>query len=126
MGYLSPDSAAALAALASADAPLERLAAIRTAIAALEADPATLQAVRDARADGADWGTVAEAAGLGTAAAKWRWQGTDADAASGSARRPSIFGCPAASSAPRPSNSPTDAGTSGYSRTTDVRRVIHS
>jgi len=79
MQYLSPDSAAALAALVEADTPLERLAAIRSAIAALEADPATLQAVRDARADGADWPAVAEAAGLGIAAAKWRWQGTDAE-----------------------------------------------
>jgi len=81
MGYLAPDSDAAIAALAAATQPLERLAAIRAAIAALEADPATLQAVRDARADGADWVTVAEAAGLGTAATKWRWQGTDAEIA---------------------------------------------
>jgi len=80
-GYLSPESEAAIAAVASASAPLERLAAVRAAIAALEADPATLQAVRDARADGADWAAVAEAAGLGAAAAKWRWQGTDAEIA---------------------------------------------
>ncbi|MBK4346916.1 hypothetical protein [Lacisediminihabitans changchengi] len=82
MGYLSPESEAALAALVDAEEPLHRLAAIRTAIAALEADPATLGAVRDARADGADWPAIADAAGLGTAAAKWRWQGTDAEIAS--------------------------------------------
>ena len=82
MSWLSPESAAALEAIATAREPLERLSAIRSAIAALDADPATLQAVRDAMDAGADWPTVADAAGLGTAAAKWRWQGTDSEIAS--------------------------------------------
>jgi hypothetical protein len=54
---------------------------IRTLISELERDPATLHAVRDALADGAGWDQIAEAAGLKPAAAKWRWQGTDAEIA---------------------------------------------
>lgn len=54
---------------------------IRTLISELESDPATLQSVRDALADGAGWDRIADAAGLKPAAAKWRWQGTDAEIA---------------------------------------------
>jgi hypothetical protein len=78
---VSPETLAALAALESASAPLERLAAVQNLIRALEADPASLTAVREARDAGAGWDDVARAAGLGTAAAKWRWQGTDAEIA---------------------------------------------
>jgi hypothetical protein len=62
--------------------PLERLRAIRSLIAALEQDPAALDAVRDALAAGAGWDQIAEASGLKSAAAKWRWQGSDAEIAS--------------------------------------------
>jgi hypothetical protein len=54
---------------------------VQNLIRALEADPASLTAVREARDAGAGWDDVARAAGLGTAAAKWRWQGTDAEIA---------------------------------------------
>ena len=56
---------------------LARLHAIRSLIAALEQDPATLLAVRDALAAGAGWDEIAAASGLRPAAAKWRWQGND-------------------------------------------------
>ncbi len=82
MKYLSDDSRRAVKALSSARSPLERLAAIRGAVAALEADEATLTAVRQALDAGAGWDEIARAAGLGLAAAKWRWQGTDAEIAS--------------------------------------------
>jgi len=81
--FLSQDSAAALTRLAAAESaiptppPLERLRGIRDFFAAVERDPATLQAVRDATADGVPWETIASTAGLKPAAAKWRWQGTD-------------------------------------------------
>jgi hypothetical protein len=81
--FLSDESAAALKRLTAAESaeelptPLERLRGIREMFAAIERDPATLQAVRDALADGADWSTIATSAGLKPAAAKWRWQGTD-------------------------------------------------
>lgn len=81
MSYLSGESRAAMSAAQNATRPLDRLAGIRGLISALEADPATLTAVRDALDAGASWDEIAASAGLGTAAAKWRWQGTDADIA---------------------------------------------
>ena len=86
--FLADPTRAALARLAGADRaeatpePLERLRAIRSLIAALEQDAATLAAVRDALAAGAGWDQIAEASGLKSAAAKWRWQGSDAEIAS--------------------------------------------
>jgi hypothetical protein len=77
MTYLSGASRRAIAALAEAIDPLERLAAVRHASAALEREPALLEAVRESLAADATWETIADAAGLGVAAAKWRWQGTD-------------------------------------------------
>lgn len=85
--FLSPPARAALARLRELDDahpaadPLERLRGIRSLIAELEREPATLQGVRDALAAGADWDAIAQAAGLKPAAAKWRWQGTDAEIA---------------------------------------------
>lgn len=81
-GFLSDDSARALAALvrleqATDAAPLARLRGIRELAATLEADPAALVAVRAALADGAGWDDVAEAAGLSASAAKYRWAGDD-------------------------------------------------
>ncbi|RNE62286.1 hypothetical protein [Cryobacterium tepidiphilum] len=83
--FLSEPARAALDRLAELDTaqpaadPLERVRGIRSLIAELERDPATLQAVRDATAAGESWDAVAEAAGIKPAAAKWRWQGTDAE-----------------------------------------------
>lgn len=84
--FLSPTTGAALARLAELDddnesAPIERLGAIRRLLEALETDPATLASVRAALEKGASWDQVADAAGLKPAAAKWRWQGTDAEIA---------------------------------------------
>lgn len=56
---------------------LEQLAALRGLITALEADPASLAAVRGAEESGASWEQVGAAAGLSPAAAKARWQGSD-------------------------------------------------
>ncbi|MCY7298112.1 MAG: hypothetical protein LH616_02740 [Ilumatobacteraceae bacterium] len=104
--FLSEESAAALAGLAAAESatptppPLERLRGIRDLFTAIERDPATLQAVRDALANDIDWGTIASTARLKPAAAKWRWQGTDNEIAArqeAGRRR-----------AARPSNVPTD------------------
>ncbi|MEO5919941.1 MAG: hypothetical protein ABIQ01_02245 [Pseudolysinimonas sp.] len=83
-GFLSDASRRALERLAAVDAgpALERLAGIRDAISALEADGATLAAVREALDAGAGWDEIAAAADLGVAAAKWRWQGSDAEIAS--------------------------------------------
>lgn len=96
MGFLSAESAAALARLVAieggangsgegpvdpraADAsPLDRLRGIRRLVIALEADPATLAAVREALAAGRTWDEIAEAAGLSASAAKYRWAGDDA------------------------------------------------
>ncbi len=81
--FLADDTRAALEraletdASAVAAAPLERLAAVRTLIAMLEADAASLAAVRDALASCADWEQIGEAARLSPAAAKARWQGSD-------------------------------------------------
>jgi len=83
MPFLSESTAAALDRLARAEreavrpSPLDRLRGIRSLIAALEADRATLDSVREALEAGANWDEVAEAAGLKPAAAKWRWQGSD-------------------------------------------------
>ncbi len=82
MRFLSDASRRALKALSVARSPLERIAGIRGALTALEADEATLTAVREALDAGAGWDEIARAAGLGVAAAKWRWQGTDAEIAS--------------------------------------------
>lgn len=84
MGFLSPESAAALARLAAMDAgeadasPLERLGAIRALVAALEADPAVLSSAREALDGGVGWDELAAAAGLSPSAAKYRWAGDDA------------------------------------------------
>jgi hypothetical protein len=78
---LGPEAEAALLALQTAQRPLDDLAAVQSLIRALEADPASLTAVRDALDDGAGWDDIARAAGLGIAAARWRWQGTDAEIA---------------------------------------------
>ena len=95
MPFLSPESARALVELASLDAldavaaphdgddehqdasPLERLRGIRSLITALEADPASLLAVRAALDAGATWDDIADAAGLSASAAKYRWAGDD-------------------------------------------------
>ncbi|MFP7834852.1 hypothetical protein [Marisediminicola sp. LYQ134] len=65
----------------SAHAALARVRDIRTLAAALESEPAVIASVRDALEQGATWDDVAAAATLRVAAAKWRWQGTDADIA---------------------------------------------
>lgn len=90
MGFLSADAARALAELLALDAlhetgapgatdtaPLDRLRGIRSLIAALDADPASLAAVREAVDAGASWDEVADAAGLSPSAAKYRWSGDD-------------------------------------------------
>ena len=83
MGFLSSDSARELARLSDLEhgatdaAPLERLRGIRSLVTALEADPASLAAVRAALADGATWEEIAEAADLSPSAAKYRWAGDD-------------------------------------------------
>ena len=84
--FLSPATSAALARLAQLDAdtesaPIERLRGIRRLHEALDTDPATMASVRAALGQGASWEQVADAAGLKPAAAKWRWQGTDAEIA---------------------------------------------
>ncbi|TFD68027.1 hypothetical protein [Cryobacterium ruanii] len=82
--FLSPTTIAALQLLLTlqADAggpPLERLRGIRSLQAALEQDPATLAAVRDAVAAKNSWDEIAAATGLKAPAAKWRWGGTDGE-----------------------------------------------
>ncbi|WP_150308095.1 hypothetical protein [Planctomonas psychrotolerans] len=83
--FLSPATRAALDVLSSGERsepepePLERLRAMRALLAALDADDAQLASVRSALEAGRSWDDIAEAAGLGRAAAKFRWQGTDAD-----------------------------------------------
>ena len=81
MSHLSQQTQDAMRAARDATDPLDRLAGIRGLIAALDDDPATLAAVRDALDAGAGWDEIAASAGLGTAAAKWRWQGSDAEIA---------------------------------------------
>ena len=80
--FLSPTTTAALQRLLTlqadaGDSPLERLRVIRSLQTALEQDPATLVAVRDAIAVRKSWDEIAEATGLKAPAAKWRWGGTD-------------------------------------------------
>jgi transposase-like protein len=92
MSFLSAESRAALARVLELDAdapdgnstpaPLDRLAALRTLVAAVDADPAALRAVRDALDGGTGWSEVAKAAGLAPSAARWRWSGDDAEIAS--------------------------------------------
>ena len=90
MGFLSPAAARALAELMALDgldaegtagttdaAPLDRLRGIRSLVIALEADPASLAAVREAVDAGASWDDIADAAGLSPSAAKYRWAGDD-------------------------------------------------
>lgn len=80
-GFLSDETRAALdrvLADSAATDPLTRVRDIREALAALEAEPALLSAIREAEAS---WEQVATAAGLGVAAAKWRWQGTNEEIA---------------------------------------------
>ena len=81
MTFLDPSTQDAMRALENATEPLDRLAGIRNLIAALDHDAATLTAVREAVDAGASWDDIAGAAGLGLAAAKWRWQGSDAEIA---------------------------------------------
>jgi transposase-like protein len=73
--------AAAVASPQSPPAALDRIRSVRMLAAELEKDSATLHAVREARASGISWEQIAQAAGLGAAAAKWRWHGTDAEIA---------------------------------------------
>lgn len=108
--FLSPGTREALELLIRLDAdpasePVERLRLIRATLAALEADSGTLTSVRDALREGATWDTIAAAAGVKPAAAKWRWQGTDEeiDARHEAGRK----------RAARPSSVPTDLP--GYS-----------
>ncbi|RLQ84297.1 hypothetical protein [Mycetocola zhadangensis] len=83
MPYLSPATRAALSRVAEGDNAktipdaVSRLRDIRSLLAELEKDPATLAAVREAIEDGTSWDDVASAAGLKPSAAKWRWLGTD-------------------------------------------------
>jgi hypothetical protein len=104
--FLSDSARAALQHLSEADAaptmpdPIARLRSIRSLVAALEEDAATLQSVRDALDAGETWTSIAMAAGLKPAAAKWRWQGSDEEIAARQAagRKRSA----------RPSNVPTN------------------
>lgn len=83
MPYLSDRSREALNRVKLGDesemspAPLDRLAGVRGLISELEHDTTARDAVREALAAGSTWEEVAAAAGLKSAAAKWRWQGSD-------------------------------------------------
>ena len=77
MTSLSSESEHALGLLSRAAEPLERLRALRLLAVAIDRDPAILRNVRAALDTGVGWERIADAAGLGLAAAKWRWQGTD-------------------------------------------------
>ena len=77
MTSLSSESEHALELLSRAAEPLDRLHALRLLAIAVEKDPAVLRSVRAALDAGESWERIADAAGLGLAAAKWRWQGTD-------------------------------------------------
>jgi len=77
MTSLSTESEHALGLLSRAAEPLERLHALRLLAVAIDRDPAVLKNVRAALEAGVGWERIADAAGLGLAAAKWRWQGTD-------------------------------------------------
>jgi DNA invertase Pin-like site-specific DNA recombinase len=82
VSYLDPSTQDAMRAAQDATDPLDRLASIRNLIAALETDAASLAAVREALDAGAGWDEIAARADLSPAAAKWRWQGSDAEIAS--------------------------------------------
>ncbi len=80
--FLLPTTTAALELLRTMHAeaggsPVGRLRAIRSLQAALDSEPATLRAVRDAVAAKVSWDDIADASGLKVPAAKWRWDGTD-------------------------------------------------
>ena len=77
MTSLSSGSEHALELLSRATEPLERIHALRLLAVAIDRDPAVLRNVRAALDAGVGWERIADAAGLGLAAAKWRWQGTD-------------------------------------------------
>ena len=77
MTSLSSESEHALGLLSQATEPLDRLHALRLLAVAIDRDPAILCNVRAALDAGVGWERIASAAGLGLAAAKWRWQGTD-------------------------------------------------
>jgi len=87
MPFLSEPSRAALDRLAQDETgevppdPLTRVRDIRALTTALETESAMLHSVREALNGGSSWTEVADAAGLGPAAAKWRWQGTDEEIA---------------------------------------------
>ena len=75
--HLSETTRAAIEAVLAAVEPLDRVRSIRALSTALESEPGLLAAVRAALAAGSSWDAIADAAGLGTPAAKWRWQGSD-------------------------------------------------
>ena len=100
MTHLDPQAQDAIAAAQNATDPLDRLAGIRNLIAALEREPATLAAVREALDAGTSWDAIAHAANLTTAAAKWRWQGSDEEIAARHAA--------GRQRSKRPSSKPTD------------------
>ena len=87
MTFLSAQTRAAVERLLALDtsssesAPLDRLAALRALVMAVDADPAALGAVRDALEVGTGWAEIAESAQLSPAASRWRWQGNDAEIA---------------------------------------------
>lgn len=87
MPYLSAATHAALTELARGEVaetlpdPLTRISDVRMLTVALEAEGSMLIAAREALAAGFTWTEIADAAGLGLAAAKWRWQGSDGDIA---------------------------------------------
>lgn len=87
MAFLRDDTRSLLRQLLDADTAAtppeagERLRGIRQLQAALDTEPAVLDAVREALAAGTGWDEIADSAGLKPAAAKWRWQGSDAEIA---------------------------------------------
>jgi hypothetical protein len=116
--FLSAASRSALERLIALDedpnpAPLERLGTLRSVAREVDAEPANLASVRAALAAGAGWDAIASAAGLKAAAAKWRWQGTDAEI---TARQDA-----GRKRAARPSSVPTDLP--GYSVADAARRL---
>ena len=86
MTFLRPETRSALELLlasddAAATSPLDRVRGIRSLSALLDDEPALLTSVRAAKRDHESWDAIADAAGLKPAAAKWRWQGNDAEIA---------------------------------------------
>jgi predicted DNA-binding protein YlxM (UPF0122 family) len=84
--FLRPETRTAIELLLAADdaaatSPLDRVRGIRSLTALLENEPALLTSVRAAKRDHESWDAIADAAGLKPAAAKWRWQGNDAEIA---------------------------------------------